>query len=526
MPKNSIDHDVVSDASGSGTRRRSFMKLAGAAGTGALGALAGCSSNGSNGGGGDNGGGGSNGSNAQSNSGNGGSQESVSISFWSAIAAETPSLKNYFSKGMTQFEKIHDQKIKVDMQVLSHDDLKKKYATTVDAGSGIPDVAMSGSFGLEQFQNGNVIDHGPYIEETDGLPDNWAKAQKESGKYRGKWWAAGAPAVGSTQWCLKTDAFKAAGVSGPEDLETWTDMRRTLDKIKQKGDVKYAYEVTGVYNDVEAYWGNAHTAYTDGTDPWFDTDDKGSPNKPYIRVNHADRTNGMMLNEYDLGKAYSSPGYPSTGDEDTYPKILNGTIASQAYSCSIRSFTSLNPDVKFGWDGDVLGLTAPKLDANYGDEFNIPSLAGKKGMPGGHTWTLETQVTIQDASKNKDAAWELSKFRLIDERFLLPLLIDPDLNQSAAAYKPVLKKQQSSKYSKYRVQPFNVALEQLAKYGVNYTTTGAAWDFPGTDAVRWNAIGKTLSKGYAGQFPRKQIPAKVESAIRSVLKDNNVTPAN
>ena len=507
------------------------MKLAGA---GALGALAGCANggggneetpNGAEGTGDGTASGGEGGTGEQNNS-DGGGQGSIKLTYWSSIGAETPNLKEYFTQGMRDFEETKDGNITVDLQILSHSNLTSKFATTVDSGSGVPDYAMTGTFGLQQYRSGNVIDHGPYIEETDGLPDDWSAAQQESARYRDEWWAAGAPAMGSTQFGIMVDAFNEVGIEEPGQLETWTDMRRAFDKIQEAGTYDHAYQVTGTPGDVEAYWGNARTAYTEGRDPWFDTEEEGSNEEPYIRVNHSDRTDGMMLNEYDLGQAYSSPGHPTSGDEDTYPMMLQGTLASQAYSCTIRSFTSLNPEIKFGWDGDAAAVTAPKLDPNYGEEFDIPQLAGKEGAHGGHTWTLETQTTIQEASEHKDEAWELAKYRLIDERFLFPLLIDPELNQSPSSYRPVLKKQQSDEYSEYLTQPFLNGVKQLTEYDANYRTTGANWDFPGANNLRWNSLGQTLSSAYAEEFSRDQIPAKVESAMRTVLKDNDVSAAN
>lgn len=227
------------------TRRRGFVKLAGA---GALGALAGCASGGGGdetpnpaGGEGNAGGDGGDGGSEDQNNSDGGGQGSVTLTYWSSIGAETPNLKEYFQQGMKDFEEAKDGNISVDLQILSHSNLTSKFATTVDSGSGVPDYAMTGTFGLQQYRSGNVIDHGPYIEETDGLPDDWSAAQQESAQYRDEWWAAGAPAMGSTQFGIMVDAFNQVGIEESGQLETWTDMRRAFDKSQSDTDYDYAY---------------------------------------------------------------------------------------------------------------------------------------------------------------------------------------------------------------------------------------------------------------------------------------------
>jgi hypothetical protein len=536
MPTHGSRDGSSSESTETGTKRRDFVKFAGVASAGALGTLAGCA--GSDGGGGgtdtatdtptetdssDGGGGGTDTATATES----GSEGPAVVKYWSSIAAETPPLNKYYKKKMREFEEIKNKETLVDIQALSHSNLKTKFVTTIEAGGGVPDLALSGSFGLQQYRNGNVIDHGPYIEETEGLPDNWTNSQVEAGQYRGEWWAAGTATLGNTMSTIVNEPFKQIGISNPhEELQTWTDFRRALIKVGEETDYDFPYEVTGVEGDVEAYWGSAHTAYTDGTDPWMDVEDQGSPDNPYIKVDGTDRTDGMIYNEIELGEEFSSPKHPTRGDEGVYPLMLNGKIASHAYGGSVRAIKAQAPNATFGWDGMFTGIATPRVDPNYGEEFDIPELAGKEGNHGGHTWSLETQKTIQEASEVKDAAWELAKFTLIDERFLIPLLVDPGLNQSVPTYEPMIEVQRQDKYKDMRTQPFEKSLELLEEHGGNFATTGAAWDIPGTNTIRWSDIGGTLSKAYADDFSTEEAPAKIKENMVATLEDNGIEPKN
>ena len=506
------------DSESTDINRRGVMKLAGAASAGALGSLAGCT-------GGTNDDGNSqntddtksNNANTDTKAGDGGQQESVTVSYWSGKAAETPKLKQYFKDGMKTFEE-QNSKIKVDMTVLAWDQLNQKYITTMQSGTNPPDLASAGTYGLEMFQNGKVAELSSYMEGDPDLPEKWTPAMQEATEYQDKQWAAGIGGLNTTVFGLRSDIFRdAAGIQNPEkELNTWTQVRRAFEKIKKNTD-SHAYEVTGVQSDVEAYWGNARTSYTGGTDPWIDVENKGSTDNPHVKPGNAPRTDGMIKNNIDLGATYSTDKHPSRGDEGVIPLFVKGDVASFGYSLSVKSIKALDPSFKFGWDGQAYALAAPKLDPNYGEEFGIPELAGKEGQHGGHSWTLEGQLCVTKSSKVKEAAYKLAKFRNTSKDFGLPLYVDPELAQSVPAYKPLLQAIQQSKYKDMRTQPLNKQISLLEEYGDNYRTTGAKWDIPGTNTIRWDNIGGTMAKAYSGQIKRDKAPQQMASAIKKTI---------
>ncbi|MDX1747144.1 MAG: hypothetical protein R3324_14500, partial [Halobacteriales archaeon] len=262
------------------------------------------------------------------------------VSFWSANAVETPILTEYYRKELREFEQIHDNKIIVNMQGLSYNNLKTKYATTVEAGAGIPDLAEAGTFGLEQFHNGNVLETSSLMEEDPDLPHQIVKAHQEAALFRDDWWAVFNHSFGQNNFAILNSAFKAVGIQDPhEEMQTWTQVRRAFNKVQNQkpGNVQFAHEVTGTTFDVEQYWGKARTSYKDGVDPWLDvTGDMGTFKNPYIKVNNEPRTDGMILNNIDLGQKYSSPQHPNRSDEECYPLMVQGTLASQMYGTGVN----------------------------------------------------------------------------------------------------------------------------------------------------------------------------------------------
>lgn len=506
------------------SKRTVLQAAGGMAATGALGALAGCTGS-DDGSSTDTDSGSDSGSGNSSNdsSSDGGQQESVTVSYWSGKAAETSALQNYFEEGMQTFED-QNSNINVDLNVLEWDQLSERYITTMQSGTNPPALASVGTYGLEMFRNGSVQELSTYMEGDSDLPEKWTPTMKEATNYRGDRWSGGIGAINTTHLGLHVGLFKEhTDVEQPaEDLKTWTQLRRALNQIQENtGNDVYPYEVTGVQSDVEAYWGAARTAYTDGTDPWLDVTDQGSPDDPVIKVDQNERTDGMILNNIDLGAEYSSPGHPTRGDEDVAPMLVNDQVASYNYGMSVQGIKAITPDATFGWDGDYMAIKTPKLDPNYGEEFDIPELAGKEGQHGGHTWALEGQLCVTESKSSavKDAAYDLIKFRNTSPDFCLQLYADANLAQAVPAFNPLLDDILSDEYADMRTQVHTHMINELDEYGANYRTTGASWDVPGTNPIRWENIGGTLSEVYAGQIDRENATSEIASRIQTTLDE-------
>ncbi|WP_435185618.1 ABC transporter substrate-binding protein [Halobellus sp. EA9] len=447
----------------------------------------------------------------------------MTVSYWSGKAAENSSLQQYFKEGMQTFEDQHSN-INVDLNILAWGQLTQKYITTMQSGTSPPALASAGTYGLEMFRNGAVEDLSTYMEGDPDLPEKWTPTMQESTDYRGQRWAGGIGAINTTHLGLNVSLFKEhTDVQAPEeDLNTWTQLRRALDQIQEgTGDGVYPYEVTGTQADVEAYWGAARTAYTGGTDPWIDVTDQGSPENPVVKPGQTERTDGMIKNNIDLGEQYSSGGYPSRGDEGVLPMLVNDKVAAYNYGVSVQGIRGLTPNATFGWDGDYMAISTPKLDPNYGEEFNLPELAGKEGQHGGHTWSLEGQLCVSKSKSSavKEATYQLLKFRNTSPEFCLELYASPDLAQAVPAYTPLLDDIRSEEYADMRTQVHNHMIEELANYGENFRTTGAAWDTPGTNTIRWDQIGGTMAEAYAGQISRENAASTMGDRIRSTLAE-------
>ena len=492
--------------------RRNLMKAGAVASTGALGSLAGCMGGGGNGGG----GGGGNGS---------GSQESVTIDYWAGFPAETNSIGAYWTEGMKRFQE-QNSNINVNLNSIAWGQLSQKYVTTMQGGANPPDLATTGAYALPFFQNDEIENLGPYMEEDQDLPDNWIEPMAQAAQFRGEWWAAGRHSASTTAYTLNTQLFKEhTSVENPdEDLQTWTDLRRALDEMNEStaSDV-YPYEVTGTPNDVEEYWGNAYTSYQGGTDPWIDINDEGSVEDPYIKPGQEPRTDGMIKNNIDIGANYSSPKHPSRGNEGAIPLFIENKIGVYPYGVSTRAFNEVDPEFSYGWGEDDNAYVIPnvRLDANYGNEFNIPELADKEGMRGGHTWGLEGQHTITqtDDQRKKDAAWNLIKYVVTSQDFLIPLLIDPSLNRNVPSYQPLIDEFKKSEYDEYKDQAYETRMSILDEYGENCMVTGAGWGQTNISGMRWDATGQTMANAYAGQITPDEAPSAMATALEERMND-------
>ena len=502
----------MSDSDGSKSRRQ-FLEQAGTATAGAaLAAMAGCSSGGDSSSGGGEGGSGGSETSTESGGGTGGGSESVTVTFWSFLAAENAKTGDHFKSSMKNFEE-KKSNIKVNLQALNSQDLTSKISSTVNSGNA-PDLSEHGSAGLNFHFNDQAADHGAYFEET-GLAEEYTQANVDSAKFRGNFWTGGGNRHLTSLLSVRPKFFKEVGVSDPSGLKTWTDFRRALEKIGEKHSNVHPYEETGVYNDLESYWGQARTAYTDGEDPWID----GDPTDPNVKPGNNPRTDGMIKNCVDLARTYSSSESASRGDEEVPSLMLTDRAASFTYGLgSPIRYESVKKDVTFGWNGDIWQGPNPKLDPNYGNEFGIDELAGKEGQHGGHLWALEFMKQVMSQSDVKDAAFELLTYTNTSEDHNLKLLTD--FYPATSSYKP-LNKKIINQMSGDLPQIQKMIYEMPKKYGTQYNTTGAPWDVRGTDKIRWRDINETISQGIAGQHDVSETPGLIRDRIQTTLKKQN-----
>lgn len=508
------------DETNESTTRRTFVKGAGAAvATGALGGLAGCSGedtgqdNTDNQNTGDQ-------DTTEDNS-DGGSQSTTTINFISGMAAENSDIRNHYQESMKDFQEKNGS-VKVNLQAVSYGDIKTKLSSTVNAGNP-PAIAEGGALGLKFFNEGMVPNHKSFYDSTEGFPDDLTTANVDSAKFRGDFWSGGAQRHTSSNLGINVPAFKKAGVTDPKkDLATWSQFYDYLEKIDQDQDI-IAWEETGVYNDLESYWGEARTAYTEGTDPWI----RGEGTDPTVIVgsDHEDapKTDGMIKNCINLAQKFSSEKSASRADEAIPSLMLTNRVASFAYATpTANRWRQVKSDVKFGWqggDGDVMLLPVPKLDAEYGSKVGISELEGLSGEHGGHVWSLEQQTSIFKVDKKKQqAAWDLNVYLLTDEDFALPAW--GQYYEAIPGSKPMGEKLLTQYADKLSTWTTN-AIDQVNKYGPQYATTGAAWDVKGTSDIRWNDINKTISQGIAGQIDAADVPGEINSKIQTTLDEQN-----
>ena len=233
-----------------------------------------------------------------------------------------------------------------------------------------------------------------------------------------------------------------------------------------------------------------------------------------MQVGKNDQTDGMIKNTIDLAKTYSSPDASQRNDEEIPPLMLTDRVGSMT-SClaTIQRWKAVKQDVTFGWDGDVWTGPHPKLDANYGEEFDIEELAGHEGQHGGHAWALLTQKQIFEQSEHPDLAWDLAYYTNANEKFILPLV--GEVYTSLPSYQPYLEKL----LQEYDFPQMHQAqIEAAQKYGEQYAVTGAGWDQKDTNKLRWTDLNQTISQAMAEQHAVDEAPGLIRERMLGTLR--------
>jgi hypothetical protein len=530
--------DDSPDTNDESTSRRDVLKATSAmTAAGAMGALAGCTGGDGGDGGGDGGDGGDGGGGdggdggatpTEGDGGDGGGSETVQISYLSAEAAENSLTTPQFEKSIGRFE---DQQgnVSVKLQTASYGDIKQQISSRVSGGNP-PTLGEFGSAGLELWENGDVPDHGPFVEASEHYPDAWSAASKSTADFRGSYWCGGPMRHSVSNLGIRPKMYSAAGVSDPfEELSTWSGFWEATTAVAEEFPDAFAYEKTGVYNDLEDYWGEARTGHTEGQDPWI----RGDPTDPDLQIGANPRTDGMIEHTLALAQEFSSPESASRGDEEIPSLMLTDKVASFTYMT--QNFTrwyQTKDDAVIGWDGgdgDVMLLPNPMLDDAGGlaSELNdrgygYVSRLGEagSGAHGGHVWALEQAQGLfaGHSQAQQEAGWALNTFFHRDEQHVLEeygetypsIPADSDMQQ-------VLLDELGDDLP----QNFAQVLDNLGEYGSQYNNTGAPWDVRGTDQIRWTDINETISQAIAGQIQGSNLVSEVQSRVETTLSEQN-----
>lgn len=240
------------------TRRQLLKGFAVAATTGALGSLAGCNESDDEGGAGfggdgktdsvESGGGGTSSLETRESDGGGGSEE-VTLTFMTPDPTESSGHKSFYQDQMNKFEEKQGG-VSIDFQGIGWGTLWEKLPAMASSGD-LPDVSMSGAVGLQLgLEQDVLIDHGSFIEETEGLPEKLVSAHVETMNYRDSWWTAGSHYTQATMLGIRPKFFKEVGVSDPSDIDTWSGFRQAVDEIDKQFSNVNAFEATVPYRSM------------------------------------------------------------------------------------------------------------------------------------------------------------------------------------------------------------------------------------------------------------------------------------
>ena len=531
--------DDSSEARDESASRRDVLKATSAMGAaGAMGALAGCTGGDGGDGGGDGGDGGDGGGDGgdggddtppatAGDGGDGGGSETVEISYLSAEAAENSLTPDQFKKSIGRFEDQYGN-VSVNLQTASYGDIKQQISSRVSGGNP-PVLAEFGSAGIELWQNGDVPDHAPFIESSENFPDGWSDAGRATAEFRGSFWNGSSMRHSVSNLGIRPKMYSQVGVEDPhEDLATWSQFWEHTSAVAEEFDT-FAYEKTGVYNDLEDYWGEARTGHTGGEDPWI----RGDPTDPDLQIGNNPSTDGMIEHTLALAQEFSSPESASRGDEEIPSLMLTDRVASFTYMT--QNFTrwyQTKDDAVIGWDGgdgDVMLLPNPALedpsglasmlqDRDYGYVENLGEASA--GEHGGHVWALEqAQGLFSGPSQaQQEAAWALHTFFLSDEQHVLE---EYGETYPSIPNMPEMQQALLDELGDDLPQNFEQVLENLDEYGAQYNNTGAPWNVWGTDQIRWTDVNETISQAIAGQIDGSNLVSEVTSRVQTTLEEQN-----
>jgi ABC-type glycerol-3-phosphate transport system substrate-binding protein len=444
-------------------------------------------------------------------------QETVRIKYWSQFPTANPEVRSWYPETLERFEEMQDQNVEVELTPVTPSGLLSRVRAAVEAGNP-PDISGRGELGIDLYPNGVTVDHGQYVRE-ENYGERMVSNVVEGAKFRDVWISMGRPA--STVWTmgLRPKFFKEVGIDDPEEqLSTWTDYRRAIDKISEEFPNVFAHEETAEWNDLETYWGQARTAYQDGEDPWLDVTDQGSPEDPYVKIGEEPRTDGMIKNVLDLADAYSSPEAASRTDEEIPSLMFTDRVAAYNYGLGgWQRYQTVKEDVEFGWDGDVYEQIPPALDPNYGDEYDIPELAGEEGMHGSFKPSLGGTM-IFSASEVKEWAWELEKYLKTDMDHLIPFRTN--YLPRPPSWKEALETIRSEHLDD-KPQPYQSVINaSLADYAENLGGAGSEWEVFGASEIRWENL-RRMSEAVAGEYGRDELPGVIREQTLNMLEELN-----
>lgn len=408
--------------------------------------------------------------------------------------------------------------VQVNLQTASYGDIRNKLASSVQSGNP-PTFAESGSLSLQFWNSGDIPDHDPFIEGEEGLLEDWTGLNKQVAEFRGTFFNGGAPAGSGRGLAIRPKLVSQVGISDPlEEMATWSQTLDVIERLQDEFPDIIPWEETGTPPDLESYWGEARTAYTDGDDPWI----RGDPTDPDVLVNEEPATDGMIINCVKLAREYSSDESAGRPDEEMASIMLTDRAAMVPHGFQgWTPFTNVKEDAEIGWadgEGDVMLIPLPKVNPEYGSDIGIPELEGIQGEHGGHVSALEASHAVfkHDDQTKMEASWELNMWVQQSPDHVLPIYgeADPGLPQSQSVIELFQEELDPP-------QMYTEALRQVGTYGPQYTATGAAWDVFGTSQIRWTDINETISEGIAGQYDMEDLPSLIRERIDTTLEEQN-----
>lgn len=314
--------------------------------------------------------------------------------------------------------------------------------TTAATSRDVPDIVQLGSTWVGSISGmGALYDMKDKVKELGSgeafIPASW----KTSG-------IAGSNTVTAIPWIVdaralfyRTDVFKKLNLTA-KDLDTWESFQKTLDKVKKAKLTIEGLEIMPLGMPGKNDWNVVHNLA-----PWIwgAGGDFLSPDNKASIIDSPQALQGVMFYVNLAKQGLVPPEYLELNTAQVSSNFNNGSIA-----------------MYFDGPYEVRTLTTPPAQGGASDSItarNFAVVPYPKGPKGRFTFVGGSNLAIFDASKNKEAAWQVVKYLTSD--------IEAQLTYTkACGFLPAYKKVFNDPY--YSVDPARRVFKEAILYGKTY----------------------------------------------------------
>ncbi len=385
------------------------------------------------------------------------------------------------------FEDTHPN-IKIKVTVLDWGAAWTKI-TTAATSKDVPDIVQLGSTWVGSISGmGALWDMKDKVSEIGGsaafVPASWKTAG-----------IAGSGSVTALPWIVdaralyyRTDVFKKLGLTA-KDIDTWDGFQKTLNKIKEAKLTIEGLEILPLGMPGKNDWNVVHNLA-----PWIwgaGGDFLAADLKSSV-LDKPEALEGVFFYVNLVKQGIVPPEYLELNTAQVSSNFNNGSVA-----------------MYFDGPYEVRTLTTPPAQGGASDSITAKNFAVvpyPKGPKGRYTFIGGSNLAIFDASKNKDAAWEVLKYLTADKTAQLTYT-------KACGFLPAYKATFNEPY--FSVDPARRVFKDAILYGKTYPCI-TSWGMLEPILTRRFGILWDYVTGNKEELNRHELTNQLELAKREV----------